>query len=752
MAVVLLCAASARDAAPGDPEADGGGGALDALREAVLEASSPPAPLEEALQRLRRNSPASGGAEGLSDAGILALEVEALIDGHFSGYLDPPPADEGTDEMRRLEELLRLWSDAVASGERPALALADAGVRAVHGAFRYLSWAEKHALMQGRCSTMSKRVLQLLPKYRRHIQKPLIVLLKAAASGAAAVDLRGERSPQYWAAYLGMPALLAVFAKPPPAAAKALEHLCAADLLSGCLHAAAMAGDEALCAQLLRIGADAAELDAHGFSAAERAEGAGYDALARVLRRWERKAGGGGRRSATYAGAEKADRGGAPRRCELPEVRLGGEGGMAAPDFVREFVRARRPALIVGGADAWNLEEVVGAAALAASEERVSVRTGTIPYGRAFGAPEAVRDLGAFAAELLAARPRGGGAGAGAEATDRRGEIAHRGTDQCGDTVQKDATGGQQCGAQWGSEEESDEAEGPNGSAAGEGDGGRGDRGAGGGRGAGALPAGHGTNRTTEKIGTNGTNATAAADWWGDGAAAALGADPPTYCFDSDALGGRGSRGGGGGGGGGPFRPWPEGDAVGSALEGAWDAAAVGRKVQLFLGPAGSGAPMHAHGPAFNALAEGRKRWALLPPAAQVQSNAHPSAWHEQEAAVRAALAARAGGPAAVPDLCAAALAPLGVAEAAARKLVGGPAEGAGGAEAPAGTAEAEAEAVAWKCLELASLRAARQVKGRRHCEQSAGDVLFVPAFYAHATINLDAVNSGFALELQSLD
>ena len=37
--------------------------------------------------------------------------------------------------------------------------------------------------------------------------------------------------------------------------------------------------------------------------------------------------------------------------------------------------------------------------------------------------------------------------------------------------------------------------------------------------------------------------------------------------------------------------------------------------VQWYIGPAGSGAPVHFHGDAWNALAHGRKRWLLLPPA-----------------------------------------------------------------------------------------------------------------------------------------
>lgn len=52
----------------------------------------------------------------------------------------------------------------------------------------------------------------------------------------------------------------------------------------------------------------------------------------------------------------------------------------------------------------------------------------------------------------------------------------------------------------------------------------------------------------------------------------------------------------------------------------AWLAELLGRfhgskETQFFLGPAGSGAPVHYHGHAVNALAYGEKRWFLQPPA-----------------------------------------------------------------------------------------------------------------------------------------
>ncbi len=45
------------------------------------------------------------------------------------------------------------------------------------------------------------------------------------------------------------------------------------------------------------------------------------------------------------------------------------------------------------------------------------------------------------------------------------------------------------------------------------------------------------------------------------------------------------------------------------------EAIAQGRwKVQMYVGPALSGAPFHSHGPAFNVLVRGSKQWWLLPP------------------------------------------------------------------------------------------------------------------------------------------
>ena len=42
--------------------------------------------------------------------------------------------------------------------------------------------------------------------------------------------------------------------------------------------------------------------------------------------------------------------------------------------------------------------------------------------------------------------------------------------------------------------------------------------------------------------------------------------------------------------------------------------AAGGAGLEMFVGPDGSGLPMHHHGAVWNALLWGRKLWALLPP------------------------------------------------------------------------------------------------------------------------------------------
>ncbi|EGD77594.1 hypothetical protein PTSG_08691 [Salpingoeca rosetta] len=61
------------------------------------------------------------------------------------------------------------------------------------------------------------------------------------------------------------------------------------------------------------------------------------------------------------------------------------------------------------------------------------------------------------------------------------------------------------------------------------------------------------------------------------------------------------------------------------------------RTKQFYLGPAGSGAPMHVHSGSWNALVYGRKRWFLLPPPLAIYSKQHPHDFiDEQLPALRA--------------------------------------------------------------------------------------------------------------------
>ena len=64
------------------------------------------------------------------------------------------------------------------------------------------------------------------------------------------------------------------------------------------------------------------------------------------------------------------------------------------------------------------------------------------------------------------------------------------------------------------------------------------------------------------------------------------------------------------------------------ALFGA-DFAELNPRPQFYLGPAGSGAPLHWHVDAVNLLAHGRKRWFLAPPAAAAFSTAPAGAWFD---------------------------------------------------------------------------------------------------------------------------
>eukprot|EP00038_Savillea_parva_P025637 m.48754 g.48754 ORF g.48754 m.48754 type:complete len:279 (+) comp7029_c0_seq1:1595-2431(+) len=102
----------------------------------------------------------------------------------------------------------------------------------------------------------------------------------------------------------------------------------------------------------------------------------------------------------------------------------------------------------------------------------------------------------------------------------------------------------------------------------------------------------------------------------------------------------------------------------------------IPQSVQFYVGPAGSGAPMHVHRSAYNVQVAGRKRWALMPP---------PYAMYSKEPAGRF-FAKR------LPQL------------------------------------QRDEHTVVYECI------------------QEAGDVLFVPGTWGHATLNLEE-SIGYASE-----
>jgi len=99
------------------------------------------------------------------------------------------------------------------------------------------------------------------------------------------------------------------------------------------------------------------------------------------------------------------------------------------------------------------------------------------------------------------------------------------------------------------------------------------------------------------------------------------------------------------------------------------------RTSQFFLGPMGSGAPLHFHNYAFSLLVYGEKRWTLLPPSQRIFSKLRIKAWKKRHAAAAAAAA-----------------------------------------------------------KEDTVLKA----KGMQECIQRAGDLLFVPKLWAHGVENLE--------------
>ena len=112
-------------------------------------------------------------------------------------------------------------------------------------------------------------------------------------------------------------------------------------------------------------------------------------------------------------------------------------------------------------------------------------------------------------------------------------------------------------------------------------------------------------------------------------------------------------------------------------------------KPQFFLGPPGSGAPLHWHKDAINYLAHGQKRWFLLPPQAARLSTTPVARWVARELPHLAsddACTLAPGGPHCAPPL---------------------------------------------------------------ECTQNAGDVIFVPAGWAHAVLNVET-SVGVALEFST--
>lgn len=59
---------------------------------------------------------------------------------------------------------------------------------------------------------------------------------------------------------------------------------------------------------------------------------------------------------------------------------------------------------------------------------------------------------------------------------------------------------------------------------------------------------------------------------------------------------------------------------------------------QFMLGPAGSGAPLHEHKQAINAVFFGRKRWAVFPPGKRRWSNQVVKDWFETSGALDGAM------------------------------------------------------------------------------------------------------------------
>ena len=101
---------------------------------------------------------------------------------------------------------------------------------------------------------------------------------------------------------------------------------------------------------------------------------------------------------------------------------------------------------------------------------------------------------------------------------------------------------------------------------------------------------------------------------------------------------------------------------------------------EFFMGPEGSGSPVHWHVAAMNFLARGTKQWFLAPPRFSFHSRTPAKLWWHNKSHAR-----------------------------------------------PQPNSE----------------------RTHLNCEQTAGDILFVPRFWAHSVLNSDFV-SGFALEFET--
>lgn len=109
--------------------------------------------------------------------------------------------------------------------------------------------------------------------------------------------------------------------------------------------------------------------------------------------------------------------------------------------------------------------------------------------------------------------------------------------------------------------------------------------------------------------GGGGGAASGVGDTGGVGAAAMTSAHPPRYTFDAHVL------------------HADAGLASDAPLASVFDYGLDPVLRQFALGPALTGAPMHFHGRAFNALVHGVKLWVLLPPPLAIFSTRHPVLW-----------------------------------------------------------------------------------------------------------------------------